>query len=101
MFLSWHLEHRVYSVFTLSCTKKYQAGRKPCLLLSYLCGLVSFSMDEDRGLQVVVGVGPERPLQEGAILDTRLNLGQRQVLREKQLTASDLILGKKKKKSSN
>lgn len=66
------------------------------ILLSYLCGFVSFSMNEDGGFQVVVGAGPERPLQEGAVLDTRLNLGQRQVLWEKQLTASYFILGEKK-----
>lgn len=51
-------------------------------------------MDEDCGLQVVVSVCPERPLQKGAALDARLNLGQRQMLWEKQLTATDLNLTK-------
>lgn len=59
---------------------------------SYLCGLVSFSVDEHGSLQVVVGVCPKRALQKGAALDPCLNLGQRQMLGKKQLTATDLIL---------
>lgn len=49
-------------------------------------------MDKDGSLQVVVCVCPERALLKGAALDTRLDLGQRQMLRKKQLTATDLIL---------
>lgn len=57
-----------------------------------LCGVVSLSLDEGCSLQIVVPAGPERALEEGATLDSCLDLGQREVLRKQHLTAGDLIL---------
>lgn len=34
---------------------------------------VPFSVDQDRGLQIVVPAGPEGALEEGAVLDSHLD----------------------------
>lgn len=67
-------------------------------ILSHLCGVFSLSLDEGCSLQIVVPAGPKRALEEGATLDSCLDLGQREVFWEQHLTAADLVLEKGEQK---
>lgn len=49
---------------------------------THLCVVLPLSLDKDCGLQIVVPAGPEGALEEGATLNSCLDLGQREVLWE-------------------
>ncbi len=49
---------------------------------THLCAVFPLSLDKDCGLQIVVPAGPKGALEEGATLNSCLDLGQREVLWE-------------------
>lgn len=48
-------------------------------ILTHLCAVVSFFLDENGCFQIVVPTGPEGSLDEGTTFNSCLDLGQRQV----------------------